>query len=1400
MRRLKLLARVFGVLLALGVVSWFLIRNYGVRAVLLSEIRKQYGGRVELGDWWLNSTSAGITGLALGESAQADSPTWLTADRISTDISIGGLLRGRFLPTQIKVDHPKLALRFDAKGQLATAIPMKTSRGSGSLAGSAGAIPAVEVNRAEITVAQDGRSPLKIARADAKLNTRAGREVVEATTDDPIWGHVRIAGQFDPSFKAGSVTIHSSPGFVVDPVQVKTIPFIPTDVWDNLAASGPIDAEVKLTLGAKDGVPVHLLTKLKLKGAWLKLNPLQVESTDTTGDVTIDDTKVTVNQLRGKAINGTLRAAGTLNFAANPPELDVDLRLRGIDVTKTPAAWQLNELGATGTMTGKVGLRARLAADGIDLTGTTGRAVIEDGSLQGIPIKSLSITMKAQGNDLQFETAPSNHPVDKTALETAPTIPNSPSLPPVVLNRSKSGSPGSARTPTKETPIERLIEPAISFLPIIRVFFGDEGFLGWTAFAISEVVESHTSKATTPPGARLRLPKSITTRIELEDVDLKTILAKVERFGIKPGFPIAGRFSVKATATIPLDSLRNLRGYAIHGDASLSRASIDHVDLGELAAHLDVEDGVVNLSDFRGVLVDRPADNGGSPPPASPVPPRTGPLPDGGFRATVRAEIEPKGMATAKIEGKRLPLGELFAPLLPVPTPLSGDLSIQAEASVNLASLLDPRGYRLNGNFESRRIAYKGARLDRVASRFHVQDGRATVDELSALLAGRPLALHGGLNLAPPYAFTGSGHVDGWQIANLVDFVPGLANKLTIAGRFDANAEASGTLFPFSLQTVGGARLAAIKLGTVRSPYVVFEWRTERGVVILSGLEAAIFGGKITGDARVPTKPGAGQRLDVNLALKGVDTRDLTSVLPSRSVAITGVADGGLRLSMPLDASTVDADLNLIAPDLSFRPEGRYGEGIKVETLRVTAKAHDKLVSYQASADSLGAKLVFQGTMPLEADPLKGVAEAEARASGFRLGDAWRGLGMHGGLAELDGTGSFDANIRATVEPPQLWSRGWFDFTGLRYGTHLPIGDIRGQVAASPTAWKLERVEGTLFGGVATGEASGVLRSGSLGASTFEFKVDRASVPRLLASVPSLARTASGFGSLRATGRLDEALHLTAEIGIPQAQILNMTLTDVRLPAEIDISPSSGVGTMQARRWTGRLAGGSIEGKASARLGMDRSFQSDIRLSGVDLEVLSRIGAISSKASSGKLSGTVSLNGPNPEEISKARGRFAFDLDDATLVALPVFKELDRFLGASRGGGLFEDGDIAGNIGNETIYIEELTLNGRVIQLHAIGSVTFAGGLNLEVLVNTNQLIPQSGLTLLNIIPGLSEAIGQSEKVVLKLASFLSSRLLKFRVTGTVKNPTVALDPGVDVGNSAVGFFSSVLKVPGSRN
>ena len=73
---------------------------------------------------------------------------------------------------------------------------------------------------------------------------------------------------------------------------------------------------------------------------------------------------VKVDDLKGKTIDGSIAASGTLDFGQKIPRFDLDLRLKDIDVTKAPPSWQLGELGATGRLSGKVDLKVALAPAG----------------------------------------------------------------------------------------------------------------------------------------------------------------------------------------------------------------------------------------------------------------------------------------------------------------------------------------------------------------------------------------------------------------------------------------------------------------------------------------------------------------------------------------------------------------------------------------------------------------------------------------------------------------------------------------------------------------------------------------------------------------------------------------------------------------------------------------------------------------------------------------------------------------------------------------------------------------------------------------------------------------------------------------------------------------------------
>jgi translocation and assembly module TamB len=352
----------------------------------------------------------------------------------------------------------------------------------------------------------------------------------------------------------------------------------------------------------------------------------------------------------------------------------------------------------------------------------------------------------------------------------------------------------------------------------------------------------------------------------------------------------------------------------------------------------------------------------------------------------------------------------------------------------------------------------------------------------------------------------------------------------------------------------------------------------------------------------------------------------------------------------------------------------------------------------------------------------------------------------------------------------------------------------------TPAGWAIEPLDGTLWGGTVRGALRGDTPRAQAGVSahnpvSFDITVERANLARLADGIPHMAGRAKGLANLRLKGRSDAGIRADGELRVARATLFGMPVTEFNMPIKLQGTGDGASRQIDSRRWTARVAGGRLMGNLKVGIGSSRAFDADLQLTSIDLESILSLTGDSARSSTGKVSGKVRLNGPDPSRIDHARGAVDLDLADASLLAVPVFRELDRFLGAA-GGGLFETGALHGVIARKQLIIEDFQLQGRLAQMHVTGTVGLDGDLDLTVLVNTSQYIAENGQTLVALIPGLREAIGRQEQALFSVTNFLSSRLLKLRVGGTVRNPAVSVDPSVLVGEAGLMFFSSALKLP----
>jgi hypothetical protein len=306
-------------------------------------------------------------------------------------------------------------------------------------------------------------------------------------------------------------------------------------------------------------------------------------------------------------------------------------------------------------------------------------------------------------------------------------------------------------------------------------------------------------------------------------------------------------------------------------------------------------------------------------------------------------------------------------------------------------------------------------------------------------------------------------------------------------------------------------------------------------------------------------------------------------------------------------------------------------------------------------------------------------------------------------------------------------------------------------------------------------------------------RVDRLLLPRALSFLPEADRRFAGMGTLRVAGRKDGAVGGIGEFRVERGFVNGLELTELRVPGDWTFSPGPPRrGSLTIRRADGRLAGGRVGGEAHFILGDRRDFRARLIVDDVDLRIISRE-EMGSRPVPGRLSGYVNVYGTDPAQPHTYRGELDFDLGQASLVDIPLLDELDRSLGSTQGG-VFDDGDLHGVISDRKVHIDHLTLAGPLAQVHAAGTVDFDGRLNLEVVVNNNRGVYQSGQAVLARSPNVADEVARRASQIDQVRDFISSRLMKFRITGTIRDPIANVDRSINP-RAAIGFFLKTMRL-----
>ena len=314
-------------------------------------------------------------------------------------------------------------------------------------------------------------------------------------------------------------------------------------------------------------------------------------------------------------------------------------------------------------------------------------------------------------------------------------------------------------------------------------------------------------------------------------------------------------------------------------------------------------------------------------------------------------------------------------------------------------------------------------------------------------------------------------------------------------------------------------------------------------------------------------------------------------------------------------------------------------------------------------------------------------------------------------------------------------------------------------------------------------------------AAWFDLTLDRAELQNLLVPWPDLAGQGQGTVEARLQGSLGPSWRTTGMIALTRGRLFGIDVAEWRAPMDLTYSPSSGAGQLEIRDSHAQVARGRASGQASYTWGHSNRLDAKARFIDLNVHELVPASAGFNRLDGGTVTGRIELSGTNVRSANDLVGTLEATLKQTQPFEFPVFQQLAPYVAPRQARRVpFETGEIKARMAHGVVHVEHLRLTGGVVQLLLEGSVSLQGRVDMHVTAHTGlNAIQSSMLRRLGVDIPASGPIPAS--ALARATSQLSARLVRLRVTGSVRTPQVQIVPLYQLTEEALRFFMT-----GARN
>lgn len=530
------------VILAMGM-RLFLSSAYAAR--LASErLSATLGVPVRIASISPGLQSTAVRSLEIAEADNAnDGKPWLVVQIVNADTSVPGMLMGNE-PKTLAFRQAAITLRFDAGGKLLTRLPKQEDKAAGQL-------PTLRFEQSRVIIQQEGRADAAFSGISMEFREENSRLIFDGKINDQDWGRWQVAANIDASSRAGTVSLQT-PGVVrVTPDLLRRIPFIPANIWDEVVLTGETSANINFEFNPNDD-HFKYVVRCEPRNTDVYVSSIDLQAMKAAGSVIVEDSIVTLKNVKGSAANGQLDVEGVLNFREEPNELKLKVDARNMLVKLLPPEWGIErKVPVKGIGDGVFGGHA----DIIIRTGDAGTSTDGSGTAKVVVPKFVS------GQDLEVD------------LFLRPSGKRLEFQPKEVKNTSWDQS----------LPIDSHRTQLVSLITLLQPPLKDD-----------KKPEPKKKDA-----EKKEEPSYFDINITLRDVDLAELISKLD---VTIPFKIGGRITFKVSASIPTDAPDELKNYRFDGTATLPKLTIEDLTLEDVQVKVVYRDGKLMLSDLSARL------------------------------------------------------------------------------------------------------------------------------------------------------------------------------------------------------------------------------------------------------------------------------------------------------------------------------------------------------------------------------------------------------------------------------------------------------------------------------------------------------------------------------------------------------------------------------------------------------------------------------------------------------------------------------------------------------------------------------------------------------------------------------------------------------------------------------